>query len=315
MIQDRPIPDPVASPPRRVTTRRRLALAIGGLAAVLGVGLLAPAGAQTGLQSAIGSGNSLDLLLTLALPVYLTGMLSLLSPCCLPILPAYFSVTFGADRQRVVAMSIAFFLGLATTMVVLGASLTAVSALLFPYRTVVTQIGGIIIIGFGLMSILGKGFTGMQIRERPTATLAGTFVYGMTFAFGWTACVGPILGAVLTALVTTGLSVLAGAILAFVYALGLATPLTLLAAFFGRVGRGTRMGAILRGRGFTVRVAGRTLYLHSTSLVTGVLLILVGYMLVSGQLAWFTQRMASGVGTRMALATESWLARIFSLGY
>ncbi|HEY0604351.1 MAG TPA: cytochrome c biogenesis protein CcdA, partial [Herpetosiphonaceae bacterium] len=148
-----------------------------------------------------------------------------------------------------------------------------------------------------------------------TATLAGTYVYGMTFAFGWTACVGPILGAVLTALVTTGLTVLTGAALAFIYALGLATPLTLMAIFFHRVQRGTRIGTLLRGRGFNAQVAGRTLYLHSTSLITGALLIVVGSMLASGQLAWFSQAMASGVGARMALAIETWLSRIFSLGY
>ncbi len=295
-------------------TRRWPALIVGALVGLLTL-LLIPAAGRTALQPALGNGNTLDMLLTLALPVYLTGVLSLLSPCCLPILPAYFSVTFGAQRHRVVAMSLAFFLGLATTMVVLGASLTALGAFLFPYRNVVTQIGGIVIVGFGIMSLLGKGFSGMQIRERPTATLAGTYLYGMTFAFGWTACVGPILGAVLTALVTTGLSVLAGALLAFVYALGLATPLTLLATFFGRVGRGTQVGNMLRGRGWTVQLAGRRLYLHSTSIISGLLLILVGYMLSSGQLAWFTQQMASGFGARMALATESWLARVFNLGW
>src|SRR5206468_3012743 len=74
-------------------------------------------------QSTLGGG--FDTLLILALPAYLAGALSLLSPCCLPILPAYFSCTFGAQRHRVIAMSLAFFLGLATTMVVLGASFSA----------------------------------------------------------------------------------------------------------------------------------------------------------------------------------------------
>ena len=72
-----------------------------------------------------------------------TGVFSLLSPCCLPILPAYFSFTFGAQRHRVVAMSIAFFLGLATTIVVLGASYspnarspsTRIISCSFPLRT------------------------------------------------------------------------------------------------------------------------------------------------------------------------------------
>jgi cytochrome c-type biogenesis protein len=301
------------SPQRRPATRRRLALAIGIVSILLVLGLVLPAGRQAALQPALTPG--IEMLLVLALPVYLTGVLSLLSPCCLPILPAYFSFTFGAQRSRVVAMSIAFFLGLATTMVVLGASFTALGALIFPYRETVTRVGGVAIIGFGLMSLLGKGFSGMHLQDRPTATLAGTYLYGLTFAFGWTACVGPILGAVLTALVTTGLTVLSGTALAFIYALGLATPLTVIATFSHRLGQGSRVGAVLRGRGFSVEIAGRTLHLHTTSMISGALLVLVGYLLASGQLAWFTQRMASGAGTRMALAIESWLARLFQLGW
>ncbi len=303
----------IASPGRRRNTRRWLAALVGALAALLILGLLIPAGSNAPLQPALGSDN-FGTVLALALPAYLAGVFSLLSPCCLPILPAYFSFTFGAQRHRVVAMSIAFFLGLATTMVVLGASFTALGAIFYRFRDVVTQVGGIVIIGFGAMLLLGKGFTGMQLRDRPAATLAGTYLYGLTFSFGWTACVGPILGAVLTALATTGISVLSGAALAFIYALGLATPLILLATFFNRLGTGTRFSTFLRGRGFSLRLGGTTLHLHSTQLISGAMLIVVGYMLASGQLAWFTQQAANGSMARVALSTEQWLANLFRLG-
>ena len=304
----------VASSGRRGITRRWLALGVGALAALLMLGLVIPSGNATPLQPALAREGSLGTLLALALPAYLAGVLSLLSPCCLPILPAYFSFTFGAQRHRVVAMSIAFFLGLATTMVVLGASFTALGTLIFPYRETVTRVGGWLIVGFGVMLLLGKGFTGLQMHERPAATLAGTYMYGLTFAFGWTACVGPILGAVLTALATTGLSVLSGAMLAFIYSLGLATPLTLIATFFGRIGKGSRLSRILRGRGFTLNVAGTTLYLHTTQLISGAMLVAVGFLLATGQLALLTQQMASGSGARFALAVEQWLASLFRLG-
>ncbi len=302
-----------ATSARQSNTRRWLALGIGMLAVLLGAGLVVPVMTGTSLQSVLG--GSVGMLLALALPAYLAGVLSMLSPCCLPILPAYFSFTFGAERQRVVAMSIAFFLGLATTMVVLGASLTALSSLIFPYRTAVTRVGGILIIGFGVMSLLGKGFSGLQLQDRPSATLTGTYLYGLTFSFGWTACVGPILGAVLTALATSGLSVLAGATLAFIYALGLATPLTLIATFFTRLGQGTRMGNLLRGRGFSLSIAGRTLHLHTTSVISGLLLVAVGWLLASGQLIWLSQRWAGGSGGKIALALETWLAHFFRLGW
>jgi cytochrome c-type biogenesis protein len=304
----------LAPPAGRRHTRRWLAAIVGIAGALLVVGLLVPAGSGSPLQPALGQANNVEMVLALALPAYLAGVFSLLSPCCLPILPAYFSFTFGAQRHRVVGMSIAFFLGLATTMVVLGASFTALGALLYRFRDTVTLVGGILIIGFGLMLLLGKGFSGLQLRDRPAATLAGTYLYGLTFSFGWTACVGPILGAVLTALATTGISVLSGAVLAFIYALGLATPLTLLATFFSRLGRGSRISAVLRGRGFSVRLAGFTLHLHTTQLISGAMLIVVGYLLASGQLAWFTQQMANGSMARVALASEQWLANLFRLG-
>ena len=300
--------------PRRGMSRRWLALIVGALALLLVLGLLVPAGSGTVTQPDLG-GGSIETLLVLALPAYFAGVLSLLSPCCLPILPAYFSFTFGAQRHRVVAMSIAFFLGLATTMVVLGASFTALGALIFPYRDTVTRVGGFVIVGFGLMSILGKGFSGIQLQDRPAATLAGTYLYGLTFAFGWTACVGPILGAILTTLVATGLSVLSGAALAFIYALGLATPLTLLATFFNRMGQGTRIGNVLRGRGFSVQIARWTFYLHTTSLISGILLVAVGAMLATGQLTWLTRQWAGGAGGRIAWSLESWLSSIFQLGW
>ena len=307
--------DAAASPTRRALTRRRLIVLVGGVAALTVLSLAIPTGRGMPLQPALGQGNGLAMLLALALPAYLAGVFSLLSPCCLPILPAYFSVTFGAQRHRLVAMSVTFFLGLATTMVVLGASFTALGQIIFPYRDTVTRVGGLVIAGFGVMLLLGKGFSGMRMSDRPAATLAGTYLYGLTFAFGWTACVGPILGAVLTALATTGLTVLAGAALAFIYALGLATPLTLIATFFGRVKRGTRTGNLLRGRGFSLRLGFTTLHLHTTQLLSGAMLILVGAMLATGQLTWFTRQMASGAGSRFALAVESWLAGIFNLGW
>jgi cytochrome c-type biogenesis protein len=282
---------------------------------MLALGLSVPSGSATPLQSALDPRGNVETLLALAVPSYLAGAFSLLSPCCLPILPAYFSFTFGAQRHRVVAMSVAFFLGLATTLTVLGASFSALGALAANYRDTVTLAGGLLITAFGVMLMVGKGFGGLRMRERPAATMAGTYLYGLTFALGWTPCVGPILGALLTALATTGISVLAGATLAFIYALGLATPLTLIATFFGRIGRESRLAHLLRGRGFEVRLGRATLFLHSTSLISGAMIVLVGLLLATGQLTLLTQSMPSGAAGRFAVALEEWLAGLFRLGY
>jgi cytochrome c-type biogenesis protein len=258
-----------------------------GLVAALAVGAIAILSFTSTADQAISLGGGS--VLVLAPAAFLAGVVSFLSPCTLPILPAYFAFTFQARRERILRMTIAFFLGLATTMVVLGATATALSQLLFRNLTTITFIGGLIVIGFGVMSLLGKGFAGAQILDRPTASVTGSYLYGATFALGWTACVGPILGALLTLLATQGLAVLQGAILAFIYALGLGTPLIVVAAFFSRLGAGSRFWRIMRGHGFELNLGFTTLYLHTTSLISGVLLILVGVLLASGQLFWLSQ--------------------------
>lgn len=222
--------------------------------------------------------------IVLALPTFLAGMLSFLSPCCMPVLSAYFAFTLQAQRERVVLMTVAFFLGVATTMVALGATATALSQVLFRSLPTLTLVGGLVVIVFGVFNLLGKGFGGMQFAGRPGFDVTGAYVYGATFALGWSACVGPLLGALLTMLATQGVAVLEGAMLAFIYALGLGAPLIVLAAFAGRVDPKSRLWRVLRGRGFSLNVGFTTLHLHSTSVISGLLLIVIGVMLATGQL-------------------------------
>ena len=239
-------------------------------------------------------------LLVLAPLAFLSGVLSFLSPCCLPVLSAYFAYTFQARREQIVLTTLAFFLGVATTMVLLGATATALSGLLFQYLRTLTLVGGLLIIGFGLMSLFGRGFGGMRLDGRPRATVAGSYLYGATFALGWTACVGPILGALLTMLATQGMAVIQGAILSFIYALGLGAPLILVATFFGRLGPGSPVWRVLRGRGFALNLGVTTLHLHTTSVISGLLLIMMGMLLATGQLATL-----SAIAVRSPLA--SWV--------
>ena len=233
---------------------------------------------------------------------FLAGLLSFLSPCTLPILPAYFAFTFQAKREQVTLMSIAFFCGLATTMVLFGASATALSRFLFSYLTLLTSLGGILIIGFGIMSFFGIGFSGIQMLNRPASGVLGSFLYGATFSLGWSACVGPILGALLTLLATQGIAIAQGALLAFVYALGLGTPLIVISSFFGRL-----FWQLIKGRSFAFTLAGKELHLHTTSMASGALLIVMGILLASGNLATISSWTQQTPLAQFVLSMEDWL--------
>lgn len=287
----------------------RKALIIGILAA-LAIGALALLTVNNGQDTTNLVVPARSGMLILIPAAFLAGVFSFLSPCTLPILPAYFAFTFQSRRENVVLMTVAFFLGLATTMVLLGATATALSQLLFRNFQTLTLIGGLIIIGFGMMSLLGKGFNGMAMVERPSASIAGSYIYGATFAFGWTACIGPILGSLLMLLTTQGIAVLQGAVLAFIYALGLGTPLILIAALFSRLGNGSAFWKFLRGRGFSVNLGFTTLYLHTTSVLSGILLIIIGILLATNQLSAINAWAQSSPLGEWAVELEIWLDRI-----
>ena len=237
---------------------------------------------------------------TLLIPAFIAGLLSFLSPCTLPVLPAYFAWTFGINsgstedaatrRRRVLLSSLAFFAGLATTMVTLGVIITTVfGPMVAKNLNWVTKIGGAIIIVMGLLNIFGLGFAGPTIKRSRAATLGSAYMYGLTFALGWTACIGPILGAVLTLLISTSTSAIAGATLTFVYVLGLGLPLMIVATFFNSLGQGSKGWRWLRGRAWEFQLGSRTLLIHSTNLLSGLLLIVVGILLFSGRLSSFNQ--------------------------
>lgn len=172
---------------------------------------------------------------------FMAGVLSFLSPCVLPLVPSYVSFITGmsfedltgtADRKRVrnltITNSLVFIAGFSAVFIALGASSSAAGRILFQYQEWIRIIGGILIIIFGLFI---SGFLKLDflMRERKVhlggkpAGYIGTFAIGMTFAAGWTPCIGPILGSILLFASAKG-SAVYGIKLLSVYSLGLAVP-------------------------------------------------------------------------------------------
>jgi cytochrome c-type biogenesis protein len=171
------------------------------------------------------------------------GLFSFLSPCVLPLFPSYLSFVTGmsvgdlsgemtsAARRRVMAHSVAFILGFSLVFVSLGASVSVAGQFFFEYREWIRRIGGVLIVLFGLYlaGFLKLGFLmrtrQWQFREKP-AGYAGSLIVGVTFAIGWTPCVGPILGGILT-LAGTAETVDRGMGLLLAYSAGLGAPFLL----------------------------------------------------------------------------------------
>lgn len=207
------------------------------------------------------------------LTAFLGGLLSLVSPCAALLLPSFFAYAF--DRVgTLLGRTLTFMAGLMVVLVPLGAGVALVGDLLTRYRGVVTTLGGIALVAFGVLSILGIGFassSAAQVAGRirisgPLSTFALGLVYGLA---GF--CAGPLLGGVLTVAAVGGEPGYGAALLA-AYAVGMGAPLFLLALLWDRLGLSGKRW--LRGR----EIALGPLRTHTTSLVSGLLFVGIGLL-------------------------------------
>ena len=210
---------------------------------------------------------------------FAAGLLSFLSPCVLPLVPSYIGFLTGmslpemSGRRRVaVAHALLFVFGFSLVFVLLGASATALGRALNHYQVWLQRVGGVLIIGFGLvcLGVIKAGFLSqerrVQVDQKPVGYL-GSALVGMAFGAGWTPCIGPVLGAIL-GLAATSQDLARGVLLLAVYSAGLAVPFLVAA-----VALDSFLGWFQRFRR----------YLPWVMRVTGVLLIFVGGLMVTGE--------------------------------
>lgn len=202
------------------------------------------------------------------LSAFSAGLISFLSPCVLPLVPGYISYVSGdtlgrgesvGNRLSVLLLSGCFVLGFSTIFVALGATATAFSRLLLSYRYEATFVGGGIVILFGVFmtGLIRLPWLERDIRfhgEIPGGRAIGAYLLGLAFGFGWTPCIGPILGAILTvsalsSTASTGIALLS------IYSLGLGVPFLVSATFADGVMR--RLKSMRRlSRGLQVAAGG-----------------------------------------------------------
>jgi len=207
------------------------------------------------------------------------GILSFLSPCVLPLVPSYlgFITGLGVDemtsrRRLAMTHAVLFVLGFSLVFMLLGAGATALGKTLRFYQEWIARVGGVLIVGFGLylLGVLKLGFLQMERRvhleDKPVGYL-GTVLVGIAFGAGWTPCIGPVLGAIL-GLAATEADFQRGMVLLGAYSAGLAIPFLAAAwaveSFFDWFTRFRR-------------------YLPWVQRISGLLLIVVGVLLISGE--------------------------------
>ncbi|MFJ4874445.1 cytochrome c biogenesis CcdA family protein [Streptomyces sp. NPDC088745] len=207
---------------------------------------------------------------------FLGGLLALVSPCSALLLPAFFAYSIDST-SRLLARTGLFYLGLATTLVPLGAAGSFAGRFFYGNRGLLITAAGWLIIALGVAQILGMGFASKRMAElsgriRPTTALS---VYALGAVYGLAGfCAGPILGSVLTVAAVGGSPVYGGLLLA-VYALGMAVPLFVLALLWERFELGRRRW--LRGRTLAL---GR-FELHTTSLLSGLFFVALGVLFLA----------------------------------
>ncbi|MEW9918798.1 cytochrome c biogenesis CcdA family protein [Marimonas sp. MJW-29] len=225
-------------------------------------------------------------LLPAMLVALLAGFISFLSPCVLPIVPPYLAYMSGVSlndmsnvqeaRRKAVVAALFFVLGLSTVFLILGFTASAFGAFFLRNQTLFAQISGVVIIIFGLHFV---GLFRIPFLDREAridagdkgGTSFGAYVLGLAFAFGWTPCIGPQLGAILS-LAASEASVSKGTLLLGIYAAGLGIPF-LLAAMF-----------ITRAMGMMNRIKRHMKLIERTM---GGLLILVGLAMLTGAFSSF----------------------------
>jgi cytochrome c-type biogenesis protein len=206
---------------------------------------------------------------------FLAGVLSFVSPCVLPLLPAYLSIISGVGvdelgmrRRKVLAAAVLFVLGLTLVFVIMGAGAGGVGALLVRYRRELAIVAGAFIVFSGLVVAGVIHMPERALRVLPKAGAGGPFLIGAALAIGWTPCVGYVLGAILS-MAASSQSAIAGSLLLLVYSAGLAVPFLLAALAFDWVS--ARLKVVKRHYRAIQVTAGVVLMVFGVALMLGVL--------------------------------------------
>ena len=220
----------------------------------------------------------------------LAGLGSFVAPCILPMIPAFLAYISGTtlaelnqkenskiisiNRTNIILNSVFFVLGFSMVFSILGVIINStISTYSRELIETLNQVGGIIIIGFGVFLLLSMKINKLNIEKkffpkRSKTSYPMSFIFGLSFAVGWTPCVGPILGTILTLAVTTP-SIAFNLLLA--YSLGLGIPFILMGVFYSRANK---------------IIHSMSKHLKYYNVILGGLIIILGVLVFTNQLVY-----------------------------
>ena len=228
---------------------------------------------------------------SLIVPAFVAGVLTFLAPCTLPLVPGYLGFISGVSlddlrnskrslglRRKIFFNGLLYVVGFSLVFVVLGSLVGFAGSLVHEYQVWLSRLGGVLVVFFGLYMMRVFSLPGFMNETRflPARYIkpgkpVSSFLFGASFAFGWTPCVGPVLGSILT-LAATSATLAQGAFLLAIFSLGLAIPFLFIAGSVSWV---------------APRLPLFDKYLHVVSVIGGMFLVVMGLLLITDSFgAW-----------------------------
>lgn len=244
--------------------------------------------------------------------VFVEGILSIFSPCILPLLPVYLGMLSNSSvsdmnnlkyqRKILLRNTLLFTLGIATTFFILGSSISALSTFINTNKNIIMIIGGIIILFMGLFYL---GIIKIELLNREkklnyeykTMSKLSAFLLGFTFSFGWTPCIGPILASVLV-MASSADNFLASNLLILVYTLGFILPFILVSFFYSKIYK---------------KFTGIKKHMSLIKKISGIIIIMAGLLMVVNGAININKELSVKNETKTESTTKANLAKDFTL--
>lgn len=244
---------------------------------------------------------------------FLAGAVALFAPCCITVLlPAYLASTFR-EKRNVLKMTMVFFAGIAVVLIPIGLGAAGLAQIFQNFHMELYIAGGLLMILFGFLSVMGKGLTILPMPKRiaPKGDMQhpkSVFLLGI-FSGAATSCCAPVLAGAMTLAIVSG-TFSKALIVTFAYVFGMTLPLFLAAYFYDRFH--IQDSRFIRGKVLSFTIGAKEFFVHSTNLLAGAVFFLIGGMLLtlafSGDVFWSPAYQVS-VGKTL----NQWSARLFEV--